>query len=356
MQTVKVRLRKPGRVLSFLNADIPLNRDEPCIVRSDRGLEFGTCVVPPEPCPPELEQRIKMNVIRKMSYHDESTFRQILVEEKKAMDICAQKMRDRNLPMRLVDVEYSMDKRKVVFYFTAEDRVDFRELVRDLAHDLKTRIELRHIQVRDAAKMIGGIGTCGRELCCTTWLQDFMPISMKMAKRQNLSLNPTKISGQCGRLMCCISYENDMYVVEKKNVRGYIPKEVSEEEAAPAKTADTGVSTQDLFRLKLEADAATERAKAREKERRQKDVPTIVPSAATTIAEEPASEEDFDEADGDDSPGGADDTATTQGAEGAANREGQKRPRRRRRGRRSRPGGGQGGSQGGQGGGGAPSA
>jgi len=358
MQTVKVRLRKPGRVLSFLNADIPLNRDEPCIVRSDRGLEFGTCVVPPEPCPPDLEQRIKMNVIRKMSFHDESTYRQILVEEKKAMDICAQKMRDRNLPMRLVDVEYSMDKRKVVFYFTAEDRVDFRELVRDLAHDLKTRIELRHIQVRDAAKMIGGIGTCGRELCCTTWLQDFMPISMKMAKRQNLSLNPTKISGQCGRLMCCISYENDMYVVEKKNVRGYIPKDTPDEEtpAAP-KVADTGVSTQDLFRLKLEADAATERAKTREKERRQKDVPTIVPSAATTITEEPAAEDDFDEIDGEEPSSAADspESSASQGANTA--QDGAKRPRRRRRGRRSRPGGGQGGgSQGGQGSGAAPSA
>jgi cell fate regulator YaaT (PSP1 superfamily) len=327
-------------------------------VRSDRGLEFGTCVVPPEPCPPEIEQRIKMNVIRKMSYHDESTYRQILVEEKKAMDLCAQKMRDRNLPMRLVDVEFSMDKRKVVFYFTAEDRVDFRELVRDLAHDLKTRIELRHIQVRDAAKMIGGIGTCGRELCCTTWLQDFMPISMKMAKRQNLSLNPTKISGQCGRLMCCISYENDMYVVEKKNVRGYIPKDTPDEEApATPKVADTGVSTQDLFRLKLEADAATERAKAREKERRQKDVPTIVPSAATTIAEEPDTEEEFDDTDSDEAPG-ATDAATPEGGANANRGEGQKRPRRRRRGRRSRPGGGQGGGgQGGsQGGGGAPSA
>jgi len=118
--------------------------------------------------------------------------------------------------MKLVDVEYTFDRRKVVFYFTAEQRVDFRELVRDLAHTLKARIELRHIQVRDQAKMVGGIGECGRLLCCRTWLREFMPISMKMAKRQNLSLNPEKISGQCGRLMCCLSYENDQYEAKKK--------------------------------------------------------------------------------------------------------------------------------------------
>ncbi|MBI5091298.1 MAG: stage 0 sporulation family protein [Candidatus Hydrogenedentes bacterium] len=347
MQTVKVRLRKPGRVLSFLNPDIPLQRDEPCVVRSDRGLEFGTCVLPPEPCPPELEQRIKMNVIRKLNYHDEGTYRQILAEEKKAMDLCGQKMRDRKLPMRLVDVEYSMDKRKVVFYFTAEDRVDFRELVRDLAHDLKTRIELRHIQVRDAAKMIGGIGTCGRELCCTTWLQDFMPISMKMAKRQNLSLNPTKISGQCGRLMCCISYENEMYVTEKK-VRGAAPAELTEEIEVPVKPVDTGVSTQDLFRLKLEADAAT--ARAREKDQRPDDAPAKAPITTTAIADEPdTGDEEFDEAEGEETAATPDRGPAQQGAAPNANREGQRRPRRRRRGRRNRPGGGQGGGQ--QGGG-----
>lgn len=217
MQTVaKIRLRKPTRVFPFLASDIQIKRNETCIVRSDRGLEFGTCVVPPEPCSPEVEGRYNMSVVRKTNPQDESTFQQILLEEKKAHTLCAAKISERRLLMKLVDVEYTFDKHKVIFYFTAADRVDFRELVRDLAHELKTRIELRHIQVRDEAKLVGGLGVCGRELCCSTWLREFMPISMKMAKRQNLSLNPSKISGQCGRLLCCLSYENDMYRHAKK--------------------------------------------------------------------------------------------------------------------------------------------
>jgi len=217
MDTVKIRLRKPTRVFTFLCEDIPLEREDDCIVRSDRGLEWGTCVVPPEPCPDHMKSRYKMNVVRKANHNDESTYRQIQEEEAKAKELCAQRIRDRSLPMKLVDVEYTFDKHKVIFYFTAADRVDFRQLVRDLAQDLKTRIELRHIQVRDEAKLTGGIGMCGRELCCSTWLREFKPISMKMAKRQNLSLNPSKISGQCGRLLCCLSYENEMYKERKRS-------------------------------------------------------------------------------------------------------------------------------------------
>lgn len=216
METVKIRLRKPTRVFTFLSDGIDLAREEHCIVRSDRGLEFGTCVVPPEPCPPDEEKRVKMQVVRKASDHDFSIFEQLQHEEKKAWAICEEKVNARQLPMKLVDVEYTFDKQKVVFYFTAEDRVDFRDLVRELARDLKTRIELRHIQVRDQARIVGGIGVCGRELCCSTWLGEFKPISMKMAKNQNLSLNPQKISGQCGRLLCCLSYENDLYVERRK--------------------------------------------------------------------------------------------------------------------------------------------
>jgi len=216
MQTVKVRLRKPTRVFTFLSEDIPLLRDEHCIVRSDRGLEWGTCVLPPEECTEEAKSQFKMSVVRKVTHNDEGTYHQLLIDEARAKDICAQRIREHKLPMKLVDVEYTFDKHKVVFYFTSADRVDFRHLVRDLATDLKTRIELRHIQVRDEAKIIGGIGVCGRELCCSTWLQEFKPISMKMAKRQNLSLNPTKISGQCGRLLCCLSYENEMYKDAKR--------------------------------------------------------------------------------------------------------------------------------------------
>ncbi len=215
-QTVKVRLRKPSRIHTFISKNLSLCRNDPCIVRSDRGLEYGVCAMPPEDCSPEEEKRYKMSVVRRATHHDDTTYRQIGIDEERALEKCREKIRERDLPMKLVECEYAFDRKKIIFYFTAEDRVDFRELVRDLAQDLKARIELRHIQVRDEAKIVGGVGTCGRELCCTTWMREFVPISMKMAKRQNLSLNPAKISGQCGRLMCCLSYENDQYSSVKK--------------------------------------------------------------------------------------------------------------------------------------------
>ncbi len=211
MQSVKIRIRRATRVYTFLCPDIELQRDDPCIVRSDRGLEYGVCVIPPESCPDDAGERIKMEVVRKASLSDEADFIELQTEEHKAMQVCEEKIRERHLPMKLVDAEYTFDKHKAVFYFTAADRVDFRQLVRDLAQALRVRIELRHIQVRDAARLTGGLGVCGRELCCASWLREFKPISMKMAKRQNLSLNPTKISGQCGRLLCCLGYENDQY-------------------------------------------------------------------------------------------------------------------------------------------------
>lgn len=230
MQTAKVRLRKPNRVLTFLCA-ISLNRAECCVVRTGRGLEYGTCIMPPEPCSEEMADRIAIQVIRRATEHDTTMFKRILADEARARDICARKIAETNIPMKLVDAEYTFDRRKVIFYFTAEQRVDFRELVRDLAHALRTRIELRHIQVRDQAKMVGGIGECGRLLCCRTWLREFMPISMKMAKRQNLSLNPEKISGQCGRLMCCLAYESDQY--EDKKKRKPRPEPIIKTEPAP---------------------------------------------------------------------------------------------------------------------------
>lgn len=184
--------------------------------------------MPPEPCPPEMERRFNMRVVRRVDASDVATHQFLAQEERKAHRLCFDRIRERKLPMKLVDVEYSFDKKKVVFYFTADDRVDFRELVRDLAHELRTRIELRHIQVRDEAKMVGGIGGCGRELCCTTWLNDFKPISMRMAKKQNLSLNPSKISGQCGRLLCCLSYENDQYEAARRQARSHYEREPDE--------------------------------------------------------------------------------------------------------------------------------
>lgn len=236
MQTVKIRLRKPRRVFAFLCPDIPLRRDDQCVVQSDRGTEIGEVVLPPEPCPPEMERRYaSMRVLRPLNRADEDTRRFLESEEAKARSMCKERITRHNLPMKLVDAELSFDKRKTVFYFTAEDRVDFRDLVRDLARDLRTRIEMRHIQVRDEAKMVGGIGGCGRELCCTTWLNEFKPISMRMAKKQNLSLNPSKISGQCGRLLCCLAYENDMYETAKRQAK---PKPALEGEASGEARAD----------------------------------------------------------------------------------------------------------------------
>jgi cell fate regulator YaaT (PSP1 superfamily) len=243
MNIVQIRLRKPRRVLPAICGDLALHRDEPCIVQTDRGPEWGVCILPPEPCPQEMESRYPSRVLRKVNFRDEETYRWMVAEEKKAVEVCKRQIELHRLPMKLVDAEYTFDKRKIVFFFTADDRVDFRELVRDLAHDLRVRIELRHIQVRDEAKMVGGIGGCGRELCCTTWLNDFKPISMRMAKKQNLALNPSKISGQCGRLLCCLAYENEQYEMMKRQARQLAQANAAEEDLADDDAADDAPAT-----------------------------------------------------------------------------------------------------------------
>lgn len=260
MNVVKIRLRKPRRVFSFLCAELPLNRDDTCIVLSDRGEEWGTCILPPEPCPQEMTKRFSMKVLRRITDKDEKNYAFIEEEERKAREICLKKIKSRHLPMKLVDVEITFDKRKIIFYFTADDRVDFRELVRDLAHDLRARIEMRHIQVRDEAKMVGGIGGCGRELCCSSWMNEFHPISMRMAKAQNLSLNPSKISGQCGRLLCCLSYENEQYEAMRKKARQEAKSKVAEDTRKP-KEADAQAEVADT------ASVRPERRPARSNER-----------------------------------------------------------------------------------------
>lgn len=211
MNIARIRLRKPRRVLSFLCEDMALDRDDTCIVESDQGMEWGTCILPPEPCSQQIADKISMRVIRKATKADADSFQVLEQEERKAQKVCQEHIDKRALPMNLVDTEFTFDRHKITFFFTAENRVDFRELVRDLARELHSRIELRHIQVRDRSKVIGGLGCCGRVLCCTSWLDEFVPISMRMAKCQNLSLNPGKISGQCGRLLCCLNYENEVY-------------------------------------------------------------------------------------------------------------------------------------------------
>ena len=216
MEIVRIRLRKPRRVLCFRTDGLVLERDAPCVVETENGLEWGVCVLPPEPCSDEIGRRTHMRVVRRATASDFDNYAHIVGEEARAQEICRRKVEKHALPMKLVDTEFTYDRHKIIFHFVAENRVDFRELVRDLAHDLRQRIELRHIQVRDQAKLVGGLGTCGRQLCCSTFLEDFKPISMRMAKSQNLSLNPAKISGQCGRLLCCLGYEADMYDKPKK--------------------------------------------------------------------------------------------------------------------------------------------
>ena len=195
-----------------------LKAGDEVIVETARGIEFGTVAFDIRDVEDsEVVQPLKP-IIRKADAGDRKKNAENIAKRGKALQICQEKVDARKLEMKLVDVEYTFDNSKVIFYFTADGRVDFRELVKDLAAAFKMRIELRQIGVRDETKMMGGIGPCGRPLCCHSWMRDFNTVSIKMAKNQNLSLNPTKISGICGRLMCCLQYENDTYIDLKKGM------------------------------------------------------------------------------------------------------------------------------------------
>lgn len=212
MQTVVgVRFKKACKIYYFGLGGLELAQADGVVVKTARGVEFGTVVIGPRDVPDsEVVQPLK-DVQRKATQEDIDKLAENSEKEKEAYAICEEKIRLRELPMKLISVEYTLDVNKIIFYFTAEGRIDFRELVKDLAAVFHTRIELRQIGVRDEAKLLGGIGCCGRPLCCATFLGDFEPVSIRMAKDQSLSLNPTKISGICGRLMCCLKYENDLY-------------------------------------------------------------------------------------------------------------------------------------------------
>jgi cell fate regulator YaaT (PSP1 superfamily) len=215
---VGIRFKKAGKVYYFAPGDIELAAGEHAIVETARGIEFGEVVVGAKKvAEEEIVQPLK-SVIRKAAPEDLELARANKAKQKEAFDICQGKIKEHQLPMKLIEVEYTFDNNKIIFYFTAEGRVDFRELVKDLAAIFKTRIELRQIGVRDEAKMVGGLGTCGRVLCCHSFLGDFEPVSIRMAKDQHLSLNPTKISGICGRLMCCLKYENHIYEEGKERM------------------------------------------------------------------------------------------------------------------------------------------
>jgi len=208
---VGIRFKRAGKIYYFDPGDLQLAVGEGVIVETARGVEYGDVVAGPmQVDETEVVAPLK-KVIRKATAEDYRLLAANKDKESRAFQICLEKIAAHNLPMKLVGVEQTFDGNKIIFYFTAEGRIDFRELVKDLAAVFRTRIELRQIGVRDEAKLIGGLGCCGRELCCATWLSDFASVSIRMAKEQNLSLNPTKISGICGRLMCCLKYENESY-------------------------------------------------------------------------------------------------------------------------------------------------
>ena len=248
---VGVRFKKPGKVYFFDPGELQITNKDFVIVETSQGQEYGEVVISNRTMPDENIIKPLKKVIRIATYKDKKQEEENKKKEKEAFEICKKKIKEHNLEMTLTDVEFKFDNSKVLFYFTAEGRIDFRDLVKDLASIFKTRIELRQIGVRDEVKRIGGNGVCGRELCCCSFLGNFETVSIKMAKEQNMSLNPSKISGNCGRLMCCLKYEQNVY--EEKMKR--LPKI-----GAIVKTADgegivEGVETlKERLRVKLKDD------------------------------------------------------------------------------------------------------
>lgn len=211
IKVIGVRFRKAGKIYYFDPLDFEIEKDDCVIVETARGVEFGHVVLAPREVEDDSVIAPLKPVIRIATDEDREIDAENRNKEKKAFDICLEKIAKHELEMKLIECEYTFDNNKVLFYFTADGRIDFRELVKDLASVFRTRIELRQIGVRDETKIRGGIGICGRPLCCNSYLSDFIPVSIKMAKEQNLSLNPSKISGTCGRLMCCLKNEEDAY-------------------------------------------------------------------------------------------------------------------------------------------------
>lgn len=211
VEIIGVRFRKAGKIYFFSPADLQIKQGDHVIVETARGIEYGSVVMGPREVEKDKVIQPLRTVIRIATEEDEEQEKRNREKEKKAAEICIEKIKKHKLEMKLIGTEYTFDNNKVLFYFTADGRIDFRELVKDLAAIFKTRIELRQIGVRDETKALGGMSICGRPLCCSTYLSDFAPVSIKMAKEQNLSLNPTKISGMCGRLMCCLKNEEEAY-------------------------------------------------------------------------------------------------------------------------------------------------
>lgn len=251
LDLVGIRFYSTAKVYHFDANGVDLGIGDRCIVQTERGEEIGTVVIEyakieiREPC-----KRVYKKVLRRATEEDCEIYQRKADREKEMFDYCIDKIRERKMPMKLVNSELSFDGKKLTFYFTADGRVDFRELVKDLAHRFRTRIEMRQIGVRDEARVKGGYGSCGRPLCCTTFLTQFEPISIKMAKNQSLSLNPAKISGLCGRLMCCLRYEYEQGA--EKEIDEAIGFEASEE----------GFTEEDLHLLESEEDENLESKKS----------------------------------------------------------------------------------------------
>ena len=248
---VGVRFKKPGKVYFFDPGELQITNKDFVIVETSQGQEYGEVVISNRTMPDENIIKPLKKVIRIATYKDKKQEEENRKKEKEAFEICKKKIKEHNLDMTLTDVEFKFDNSKVLFYFTAEGRIDFRDLVKDLASIFKTRIELRQIGVRDEVKRIGGNGVCGRELCCCSFLGNFETVSIKMAKEQNMSLNPSKISGNCGRLMCCLKYEQDVYEEKMKRLPkiGAIVKTVDGEG-----TVDGVETLKERLRVKLKDD------------------------------------------------------------------------------------------------------
>ncbi len=220
-EVVQVRLREAGKISFFSSSGLCPQVGSHVIVQADRGLEYGLVIAEPEiVLDSEVLQPLR-KLVREATAQDMAQIEKNTARIKEVTKTCEQKIREHNLPMKLVEAEFSFDRSRLIFYFTAEGRVDFRELIKDLAHIFKARIEMKQIGVRDEARLLGGFGPCGRTLCCASFLKDFEPVTIKMAKEQNLPLNPTKISGLCGRLMCCLGYEHGCY----RELMKHLPRE-----------------------------------------------------------------------------------------------------------------------------------
>ena len=239
VKVIGVRFKTAGKVYYFDPDNFDVKAGDNVIVETARGMEFGTVTMEESEVPEDQIISPLKKIIRIADEEDHRQHIENVKKKERAMRLCQEKIDKHGLVMKLIDVEYTFDNSKVIFYFTADGRVDFRELVKDLAAVFKMRIELRQIGVRDEAKMMGGIGSCGRSLCCHSWLSDFEPVSIKMAKVQNLSLNPAKISGICGRLMCCLKYENDIYMELRRGMPD--PGEKIKTPDGRAKVVDTNI-------------------------------------------------------------------------------------------------------------------